>query len=83
MDPGELSHALISRALSKALLNEVNLYQNSRSSENEPGPMQRAEQLMGWQSDRNINQLYFRYKDNPLIKWKDSIKKKGGDHNPD
>jgi hypothetical protein len=37
--------------------------------------MQRADWLIGWQSEENIKQLYFRYKDNPLIKWKDSIKK--------
>ena len=37
--------------------------------------MQRVDQLKKWQSVGNIKQLYSRYKDNPLIKWKDSIKK--------
>lgn len=34
-----------------------------------------AEQLLEWQSDEAIKALYNRYKDNPLIKWKESIKK--------
>lgn len=34
-----------------------------------------AEQLLKWQSDKNITALYNRYKDNPQIKWKESIKK--------
>lgn len=34
-----------------------------------------AEQLLEWQSDDAIIRLYKRYKDNPLIKWKESIKK--------
>ena len=34
-----------------------------------------AEQLLEWQSDKNITALYNRYKDNPQIKWKESIKK--------
>lgn len=34
-----------------------------------------AEQLLEWQSDKNITSLYNRYKDNPQIKWKESIKK--------
>lgn len=33
-----------------------------------------AEQLLEWQSDDAIRELYARYKDNPLIKWKESIK---------
>lgn len=32
-------------------------------------------QLMSIQSDEWIRQLYYRYKDNPKIKWKESIKK--------
>ena len=34
-----------------------------------------AEQLLAWQSDENIKVLYKSYKDNPQIKWKESIKK--------
>lgn len=34
-----------------------------------------AEQLLKWQSDTEILKLYEKYKDNPQIKWKDSIKK--------
>ena len=34
-----------------------------------------AEQLMEWQNDEAINNLYNYYKDNPIIKWKESIKK--------
>lgn len=34
-----------------------------------------AEQLLEWQSDEAIKELYKRYKDNPQIKWKESIKK--------
>ena len=34
-----------------------------------------AEQLLEWQSDEAIKKLYNRYKDNPKIKWKESIKK--------
>ena len=34
-----------------------------------------AEQLLEWQNDAIIKKLYKRYKDNPLIKWKESIKK--------
>ena len=41
----------------------------------DPATMQRVEQLIAWQSDENIKQLYSQYKNNPLIKWKDSIKK--------
>ena len=37
--------------------------------------MQKAEQLIAWQSDTNIKQLYGQFKDNPKIKWKESIKK--------
>jgi DNA repair photolyase len=45
------------------------------NGENDPATMQRADQFIEWQSDGNIKQLYSRYKDNPLVKWKDSIKK--------
>ena len=34
-----------------------------------------AEQLLKWQSDTEILKLYEKYKDNPQIKWKESIKK--------
>lgn len=34
-----------------------------------------AEQLLEWQSDSSIKKLYKKYKDNPQIKWKESIKK--------
>lgn len=34
-----------------------------------------AERLLQWQSDANIKALYKKYKNNPLIKWKESIKK--------
>ena len=34
-----------------------------------------VEQLLAWQSEAAIKKLYNRYKDNPKIKWKESIKK--------
>jgi len=34
-----------------------------------------AEQLLKWQSDTEIHKLFEKYKDNPQIKWKESIKK--------
>ena len=34
-----------------------------------------AEQILKWQSDDAILELYEKYKDNPKIKWKESIKK--------
>ena len=46
----------------------------SLNGENDPVTMQRADQLIGWQSDDNIKQLYSQYKDSASIKWKDSIK---------
>ena len=45
------------------------------NGENDPVTIQKAKQLKQWQSDENIKQLYSRYKDNPQIKWKGSIKK--------
>jgi hypothetical protein len=30
---------------------------------------------MEWQRDQNIKQLYFQYRDNPMIKWKESVRK--------
>ena len=35
----------------------------------------RAEELISWQNDKNIKLLYRKYKNNPQIKWKESIKK--------
>jgi len=37
--------------------------------------LEKANQLLEWQSDDNILALYDRLKDNPQIKWKESIKK--------
>ena len=37
--------------------------------------MNRANELIAWQSDDNIRALYGRIKDNPKIRWKDSIRK--------
>lgn len=34
-----------------------------------------VKQLMEWQNDETIKKLYNKYKDNPQIKWKESIKK--------
>ena len=45
------------------------------NGEKDPATIQKATQLDQWQSDANIKQLYSKYKDNPLIKWKDSIKR--------
>lgn len=36
---------------------------------------ERAQQLLSWQNDDNIWELYKKYKDHPKIKWKESIKK--------
>lgn len=36
---------------------------------------QRANQLITWQSDGPITDLYRRYESDSVIKWKDSIKK--------
>jgi DNA repair photolyase len=45
------------------------------NGENDPVTTQKAKELMEWQTDKNIKQLYSQYKDNPQIEWKDSIKK--------
>lgn len=37
--------------------------------------MARADELLEWQSDANIHKLYQTLKNDPLIRWKDSIKK--------
>ena len=47
----------------------------SLNGEKDALTIQKATQLEQWQSDGNIKQLYSQYKDNPLIRWKDSIKK--------
>lgn len=36
--------------------------------------LRRATELLSWQSDANIWALYERYRDDPMIKWKESIK---------
>ena len=38
-------------------------------------PMEKVEQLLSSQSDEKILSLYNRYKDNPKVEWKESIKK--------
>jgi DNA repair photolyase len=45
------------------------------NGETDPARIQRAKDLLELQSDQNIRQLYSQYKDNPLIRWKGSIKK--------
>lgn len=42
---------------------------------NDEETMEKAKQLIAWQSDENILKLYKKYKDHPKIKWKESIKK--------
>jgi hypothetical protein len=42
---------------------------------NDEGSIHKANQLLEWQKDENIYNLYDRYRDNPMIKWKESIKK--------
>ena len=42
----------------------------------------KVKQLQGWQSDEYIRCLYSNYKDDPLIRWKDSIKKVIGIERP-
>lgn len=37
--------------------------------------LKKANELIAWQSDENMVSLYENYKDNPKIKWKESIKK--------
>jgi hypothetical protein len=45
------------------------------NGKNDHATTQRAKDLLELQSDQKIRQLYSQYKDNPLIKWKASIKK--------
>jgi len=42
---------------------------------NDPETLERADALLKAQSDDWVRELYYNYKDNPKIKWKDSIKK--------
>ena len=46
-----------------------------RTNTNGIFPMEKVEELMRWQSDDEIIRLYLKYKDNPKIQWKESIKK--------
>jgi DNA repair photolyase len=39
-----------------------------------PETQAKAEELNEWQSDENILELYKQFKDNPKIRWKESIK---------
>ena len=47
----------------------------SCNGEKDPVNMLRADELIKWQSDENIKQLYSQYNGNPQIEWKASIKK--------
>ena len=38
-------------------------------------PMEKVRELVESQSDEKILNLFLKYKDNPLIEWKESIKK--------
>lgn len=58
-------------------LGKVN-YLGSRlalNGEIDPAIMQGAKRLEHWQADGNIKQLYGQFRNNPKIKWKESIKK--------
>jgi len=43
-------------------------------------PMSKVDELMQWQSDDEIIRLYRKYKGNPKIQWKESIKKVAIEH---
>lgn len=43
-------------------------------------PMKKVEELLAWQNDENIMQLFEKYKDNNIIEWKESIKKVAIEH---
>lgn len=51
---------------------------------NDPATIAKAKELIAWQSDENTLKLYERYKNDPMIRWKESIKKvivrKGGEN---
>ena len=61
----------------KIWLGKANLLRSrlALNGENDQVTIQKAEELMEWQTDKNIKQLYSKYKDNPQIEWKNSIKK--------
>ena len=46
-----------------------------RTNTNGMFPMEKVEELIRWQSDEEIIKLFLKYKDNPKIQWKESIKK--------
>ena len=50
---------------------------NSRvkANTNNGFPVDKINELINWQSDDNILNLYEKYKHNPQIEWKESIKK--------
>jgi len=58
--------------LGKANRLKQNLAANKEVS---PEVLERADQLIAWQSDDRIKELHNRYRKNPKIKFKDSIKK--------
>jgi len=41
----------------------------------DPATIAKAKELIVWQSDENTLKLYERYKNDPMIRWKESIKK--------
>ena len=45
------------------------------NGENDPVTLARAKEIIEWQSDGNILERYNLYKDNPKIRWKESISK--------
>jgi DNA repair photolyase len=50
-------------------------YRLKLNGEDDPITLAKAEEIEGRQSDGFIQDLYSRYKDNPMVKWKESIKK--------
>ncbi len=58
-------------------LGKVNRFKHrlALNGHSDPETLAEADQLIGWQSDANILALYQRLKDNPMIRWKDSIRK--------
>lgn len=36
--------------------------------------IRRAEELLNWQNDNNILKLYYKFRNHPLIQWKDSVR---------
>lgn len=50
---------------------------NKRVKTNTNGmfPMEKVEELIRWQSDEEMIKLFLKYRDDPKIKWKESIKK--------